>query len=144
MLQDQKLNEMPQAPKFRSLIGPSFILLGLGLGSGEVILWPYLTSNFGMGIIWGALLGITFQFFVNMEIERYALTRGESVFVGFARRFRWAPIWFIFSTLAGFVWPGIVAASAKLIGAVFGVDDTHFIAVGMLILMGIILTLGPV
>lgn len=144
MLQTQKVEDIPPSPRFRNLIGPSFILLGLGLGSGEVILWPYLTSNFGMGIIWGAILGITFQFFMNMEIERYALTKGESVFVGFARKFKWAPIWFIFSTLAGFIWPGIVAASAKLIGSVFGVEQTQFIAMGMLVLMGIILTLGPI
>lgn len=135
---------MPPAPRFRSLIGPSFILLGLGLGSGEVILWPYLTSNFGMGIIWGAILGITFQFFINMEIERYALARGESVFVGFSRLSRALPFWFIFSTFTGFAWPGIVAASAKLIGAIFGVGETHLIAIAMLVLMGAILTLGPV
>src|SRR3990172_10381373 len=147
---------MPSAPKLRKLLGPSFILLGLGLGSGEVILWPYLTSNFGMGIIWGAILGITFQFFINMEIERYALVRGESVFVGFSKLSRFLPFWFIFSTFAGFAWPGIVAASAKLIGAAFGVGETHFItvlntdipataviAIGMLLLMGAILTLGP-
>lgn len=139
-----RTEEMPRVPKFRSLIGPSFILLGLGLGSGEVILWPYLTSNFGMGIIWGAILGLTFQFFINMEIERYALARGESVFVGFAKLSKILPFWFIFSTFAGFAWPGIVAASAKLIGAVFGVEETYFIAILMLLLMGVILTLGPV
>lgn len=144
MLDEHKIREMPEPPKFKALLGPSFILLGLGLGSGEVILWPYLTANFGMGIIWAAVLGITLQFFINMEIERYSLVRGESVFVGFARKFKYAPVWFIFSTLAGFVWPGIVAASAKLIGAVFGIAETHFIAIGMLILMGLILTLGPV
>lgn len=144
MLEEQKVEKMPAALPFRKLLGPSFILLGLGLGSGEVILWPYLTSNFGMGIIWGAILGITFQFFMNMEIERYALTRGESVFVGFARKFKWAPVWFIFSTFAGFAWPGIVAASAKLIGAIFGVGQTQYIAIGMLIIMGVILTLGPI
>lgn len=144
MLDEHKIKEMPEPPRFRTLLGPSFILLGLGLGSGEVILWPYLTANFGMGIIWAAVLGITLQFFINMEIERYSLVRGESIFVGFARKFKYAPIWFIFSTLAGFVWPGIVAAAAKLIGAVFGVTETHFIAIGMLLLMGLILTLGPV
>ena len=144
MLQSHKIGEMPAPPRFRDLIGPSFILLGLGLGSGEVILWPYLASNYGLGIIWGAILGLTFQFFMNMEIERYALTRGESIFVGFARRLKWAPVWFIFSTLAGFVWPGIIAASAKLVGTIFGIADTHFIAIGMLILIGGILTLGPI
>ncbi len=141
---DHAIGQMPPPPRFRNLIGPSFILLGLGLGSGEIILWPYLTSNFGMGIIWGAVLGITLQFFINMEIERYSLVRGESIFVGFARKFRFLPAWFIFSTFAGFVWPGIVAASAKLIGAVLGATETHFIAIGMLILMGLILTLGPI
>lgn len=144
MLEEHGIGEMPPAPKFKKLLGPSFILLGLGLGSGEIILWPYLTANFGMGIIWAAILGITLQFFINMEIERYSLVRGESIFVGFARKFKYAPIWFIFSTLAGFVWPGIVAASAKLIGTVFGISETHFIAIGMLILMGLILTLGPI
>ncbi|KKR37871.1 MAG: hypothetical protein UT72_C0030G0001, partial [Candidatus Woesebacteria bacterium GW2011_GWB1_40_101] len=134
----------PQAPRFRQLLGPSFILLGLGLGSGEIILWPYLTSNFGMGIIWGAVLGITLQFFINMEIERYSLVRGESIFVGFARKLKWAPYWFIFSTFAGFAWPGIVAASAKLVGEAMGFSEMHLIAIAMLILMGVVLTLGPV
>ena len=58
--------ELPEAWPLRKLIGPSFIILGVGLGSGELILWPYLSSNFGLGIIWAAVLGITFQFFINM------------------------------------------------------------------------------
>lgn len=143
-MRDHEIQEMPPTPKFRQLLGPSFILLGLGLGSGEIILWPYLTSNFGMGIIWGAILGITLQFFINMEIERYSLVRGESIFVGFARKLKLAPFWFILSTFAGFAWPGIVAASARLVGVAIGVKETHYIAILMLVLMGIILTLGPV
>jgi hypothetical protein len=66
----QKYKEFPLAPPLKKILGPSFILLALGLGSGEVILWPYLTSNYGLGIVWGALVGITLQFFINMEIER--------------------------------------------------------------------------
>lgn len=135
---------MPDAPSLRMLIGPSFIILGLGLGSGEIILWPYLTSNFGMGIIWGALLGLTFQFFMNMEIERYALVHGESVFVGLARKIRFISVWFLVSTFIPWMWPGIVASSAKLIGSVFGIENTQFLAIGLLILMGCILSLGPI
>jgi len=97
MLADHKIEKMPEAPAFRKLLGPSFILLGLGLGSGELVLWPYLTSNFGMGIIWAAVLGVAMQFFMNMEIERYTLARGESIFVGFARLWRVFPFWFILS-----------------------------------------------
>lgn len=139
-----KTNILPRAPSLKKLIGPSFILLGLGLGSGEIILWPYLTSNYGMGIIWGALLGITFQFFMNMEIERYALAHGESVFVGLARKFRWISFWFLLSTFIPFVWPGIAASSAKLLGTVLGFSDTRNLSIIFLIIMGLILSLGPI
>lgn len=140
MLKKEK-KVMPPVLPLRKLIGPSFILLGLGLGSGEVILWPYLSSNWGLGIAWGALLGILFQFFINMEIERYTLLRGESVFVGLGRRWKMVPYWLIISTLVGFGWPGIIASSAFLFSSVFGGDST-FIAIGLLILIGIILAAG--
>ncbi len=139
-----KIASLPEPPKFVKLLGPSFIILGLGFGSGEIILWPYLVSNFGLGVIWAAVLGVLFQFFINMEIERYALVRGESIFVGFARLFRFLPIWFIFSTFIGFGWPGIIAASAQIFGHVAGVKDFKWIAILSLILIGIILTVGPV
>lgn len=141
-----RTNKMPKAIPLRKIIGPSFILLGLGLGSGEVILWPYLASNYGMGIIWGALLGLTFQFIMNMEIERYALARGESVFVGLARKVKALPIWFLLSTFLPWMWPGIVAASAAVLGHVFGIEKANnkYLAIVLLMAMGLILSLGPV
>lgn len=132
----------PKALPLKKLIGPSFVILALGLGSGEVILWPYLASNYGLGIAWGALLGITFQYFMNMEIERYALVKGESVFVGFARLWKKVPIWFIFSTFLGFGLPGIIAASAKVLSSVLEVDDLRWIAIPMLLIIGLILSSG--
>jgi len=143
-LEDHKLREMPPAPRLRDLIGPSFILLGLGLGSGELVLWPYLSGNYGMGIIWAAVLGVTLQFFMNMEIERYALARGESIFVGFARLSRFLPFWFIFSTLIPWIWPGIIASSSVLLGSLLGIENTALFSVILLVLVGLILTLGPV
>lgn len=139
-----EVKDLPQPPKFRKLLGPSFILLSLGLGSGELILWPYLSSNWGLGIIWGAVLGVTLQFFINMEIERYSLARGESIFVGFARKLSFLPLWFILSTFLAWIWPGIIATSARLIGEVIGFADFQLLAIGLLLLIGFILTLGPV
>lgn len=138
------VKEFPEAPPLRKILGPSFIILGLGLGSGEVILWPYLASRYGLGIIWGAIIGLTFQFFMNMEIERYALTRGESVFVGFARKLRILPFWFLVSTFIPWIWPGIIASSAKIIGSVFGVPQTQYLAIFFLVVIGIILSFGSV
>lgn len=134
--------ELPPSPSFKKLLGPSFVILALGLGSGEVILWPYLASNYGLGIAWGAVLGIAFQFFVNMEIERYALLKGESVFVGIDKLFWWAAYWFIFSTFIGFGLPGIIAASAHVLGNLTGITDFKWIAIAMLVAIGLILSLG--
>jgi hypothetical protein len=138
------INELPPPPSFRKLLGPSFIILGLGLGSGEVILWPYLTSHYGLGIIWGAVIGITFQFFMNMEIERYALVHGESVFVGLTRKVRFISYWFLLSTFLPWIWPGIIASSAKILSYVFGFSNSSYLAIILLIVIGLILSLGPV
>ena len=132
----------PQPIKFSKLLGPSFIILALGLGSGEIILWPFLVSKYGLGIAWGALLGITFQYFMNMEIERYSLIKGESVFVGMNKKFKLAAYWFIISTFIGFGIPGIVAASAKIFSHLFNLSDHKFVAMSFLALIGIILSSG--
>lgn len=132
----------PKPLPFMKLLGPSFIILALGLGSGEVILWPYLSANYGLGIAWGAVLGITFQYFMNMEIERYALVRGESVFVGLHRRFRGAAWWFIISTFIGFGLPGIIASSATVVSFIFGWESFRWVAVAFLIAIGLVLSFG--
>ncbi|MFC1787899.1 Nramp family divalent metal transporter [Patescibacteria group bacterium] len=132
----------PAPIPLRRLIGPSFIILALGLGSGEVILWPYLASNYGLGIAWGAVLGITFQYLINMEIERYALVKGESVFVGLAKFWRVAPYWFIVSTFIGFGLPGIIASSAKVFASLFGFESFSWLAIIFLLIIGFILSSG--
>lgn len=140
-----KKADMPAPFALRDLIGPSFIILGAGLGSGELILWPYLASNFGMGIIWAAVLGITFQFFINMEIERYTLVTGESIFVGLARKYgKFTPIWFILTTFIPWVWPGIAASSATVLARALGIPYSGLIGAGLLLLMGVLFGLGTV
>lgn len=134
--------DLPNAPRLGKAIGPSIVLLGLGLGTGELILWPYLVSNFGLGIIWAAIVGILMQYFINIEIERYSLIKGESIFVGFNRYFKAAPFWFIFSTFIPWIWPGIIASSGKIFGMTFGFSNYQLIAILLLILIGIILSVG--
>ncbi len=144
-LQALKIADLPDPPKLSKLIGPSFILLGMGLGSGEIILWPYLTSNFGMGIIWASIFGITLQFFLNMEISRYTLATGESVFVGLARKLGvLAPIWFLLSTYLPWMWPGIIASSGTVFAKAINIPYNKYFGILMLITIGIILSLGKV
>lgn len=134
--------DLPKAPSFWKILGPSFIFLGLSLGSGELILWPFLAANYGLGILWGAFLGITFQFFMNMEIERYALVYGESIFVGFWRLWRAWPVWFILSTFIAWGLPGFSAAASQILNKLFGIGNETLIAVFLLLLVGVILSLG--
>jgi len=144
-IKDIGIATLDKSPKFRKMVGPSFILLGMGLGSGELILWPYLSANFGLGIIWAAVIGITFQFFINMEIERYTLVNGESVFVGLARKLGTiSPVWFILSTVIPWMWPGIILSSATLIANVFGINHPDLMAIIMLLFIGTILSFGKV
>lgn len=134
--------DLHSPPKLQKLLGPSFIILGLGLGSGEIILWPYLSSNYGLGLVWAIVIGVTMQFFINMEVERHALIFGESVFVGFARWTRFLPLWFILSTFLGFGWPGIGLSGAVLFSNVFPQFSANSIGIILFLTIGLILTLG--
>ncbi len=135
---------LPTPPSLWKTLGPSFVLLGIALGSGELILWPYLTATYGLGLLWGGLLGITLQFFLNTEAMRYTLARGESVFVGFRKLGFFWPIWFIFSTFVPWSIPGFSSASASVLTTAFGITNTwdRPITIGLLIFTGILLSSG--
>ena len=133
---------LPKPPSLWKTIGPSFILLGLALGSGEVILWPYLAAHYGVGLLWGALLGISFQYLLNTEAMRYTLAWGESVFVGFRKLSVWITLWMIISTVIPWSLPGFSTASADILTTVFPVLPTQMLMIGSLLLTGLILTLG--
>ncbi|MDP3994245.1 MAG: Nramp family divalent metal transporter, partial [bacterium] len=129
-------------PKFLSTIGPSFILLGLALGSGELIMWPFLSAVWGMGLMWGAFLGISFQYVLNAEIMRYSLAKGESVFVGLRKMAPWLPVWFILSTFIPWSLPGFSSASSQIFANIFHLSNVKILAIVFLLVTGVVLTLG--
>lgn len=133
---------LPQPLRLKQIIGPSFILLGLALGSGELIFWPYLVSRWGLGLLWGAVLGITLQFLFNMEVIRYTLCWGESIFVGFWRLWRWWPVWFILSTFIPWSLPGFSSGAAEILVKLTGGEESFALAVFLLFFVGLILTWG--
>lgn len=108
-------NEVPRVPRLRHLIGPSVIALGMGLGSGEFLLWPNLITVNGYSIWWLFWVGVITQFIVLVEIERWTIATGESIFGGMARVGRVAlwPWFFLVATLAGFFWPGWASQSGE-------------------------------
>src|SRR5215218_8048843 len=67
------------------LIGPAMILVALGVGFGETYLWPRLVIVFGPDIRWLFTVGVVVQTVVMLEMARYAMATGESIFFGAAR-----------------------------------------------------------
>jgi hypothetical protein len=139
-----QLRPLPEAPTSTwRIIGPGVIAAGVGLASGEFILFPYIASQVGLVFVWAALIGLATQFFLNMEIERYTLATGETALTGFSRYWRhWGLVFAILTILAN-LWPGWATSSATLVTYLWG-GDVRWISIGMLLAIGLILTLAPV
>ena len=59
VLPPMEYKDMPEPLPLRKVLGPSVILAGVGLGSGEYILWPYISANAGIGFLYLAVVGVT-------------------------------------------------------------------------------------
>ena len=47
---------MPEPPRnYWRLVGPGIVAGGVGLSSGEFVLWPFIASQVGLVLLWGAL-----------------------------------------------------------------------------------------
>src|ERR687893_2526384 len=97
--------DLPEPRRLRNYMGASVILLATALGSGELILWPYITSQVGLALVWLSVVGITVQWFLNMEIERYTLATGETALTGFSRYWRHWGLFFGILIYFANLWP---------------------------------------
>jgi len=59
--------------------------MALAQGSGELIWWPYLVAKYGLTFLWLLVPACLLQYPLNVEIGRYTLLTGESIFRGFYR-----------------------------------------------------------
>ena len=125
------------------IVGPGIVAAGVGISSGEFILWPYIASQAGLVFLWAAVLGILTQLFLNLEIERYTLATGETALTGFNRFWKHWGLVFAVLVYFGNLWPGWALSSATLATFLFGGNPTY-IALGILLVIGVALTLAPV
>jgi hypothetical protein len=142
---EAEVRELPEAPRsLLRIVGPGIVGAGVGLASGEFILWPYIASQVGLVFLWGALLGVVIQWFLNMEIERYTLATGETALSGFNRLWRHWGLVFVGMVVLANAWPGWATSSATLFTYLFGGGPINAIAIGLLLAIGLALTLAPV
>jgi len=147
-----RYRNLPEPVPLRRMIGPSIMLAGLALGSGEFILWPYITYRSGFVFFWACLLGVTTQYFMNMEIARWTLATGESAITGFCRISRhWGPVFLALNIIPWMI-PAWSKGAAQLVSWLIwpeqaGTGHSPYVtelSVGGLIVCGLILTAGPV
>jgi hypothetical protein len=119
-LPELEIKPLPKAPHWKQALGVGVITIGLAIGTGELIMWPHLVVKFGLGILWGAFLGLTFQYFINQEVARRTLATGESFFTSSIRLSPYLmPFWLV-SALLLYVWPGWAGALGTTLSALFG------------------------
>jgi len=141
-----EVRELPEPEGLRKYMGASVIITATALGSGELILWPYITTQVGLGLAWLMVLGVTLQFFLNMEIERYTLVTGETAVTGFSRM--WLPWGFIF-VLGGILpntWPGWASSGATVFTFIFGLNESAIPLISTIFLLsiGLSVSISPV
>jgi hypothetical protein len=135
---------MPEPLPLGRVLGPSVILAGLGVGSGEYIIWPFMTATVGTVFLWAAVLSVTVQYFLNMEIERYTLATGETAVSGFVRFWKpWGVIFCVF-TIVPNMWPGWGTSGVTILTFLMGGGNVPLITIGVLVASGIALTTSPI
>jgi hypothetical protein len=138
--------DLPEPVPMKYVLGPSVLLLAGAIGSGEFVLWPYITSQVGLAVVWLVIVGVLTQYFLNMEIERYTLITGETAVTGFTRLWKpWSWL-FIVMTVVPWMWPGWATGGTTTLSFVFGFseDAVPWITIGVLALIGAVLTVSPV
>ena len=145
-LPEMENRDLPDPQPLRKYLGASVILLATALGSGELILWPYITSQAGVGLLWLAFVGFTAQYFINMEVERYTLATGETAVTGFSRMWIGWGIFFILGSVLPNTFPGWASSAATMFGYLFGLSEGAVPIVTTIFLLAIALsvTVSPV
>lgn len=120
-LEPMPIRKLPDAPPSMHILGPTVFLVALGVGIGESYLWPRLVLVFGEDIRWLFLIGVTLQAVVLLEMSRYAMATGESIFFGAARVFKPLMWLFFVSAIMIYIWPGHLSAGATAFESLTGI-----------------------
>jgi hypothetical protein len=128
------IRKLPEAPQAAHIVGPAMILVALGVGLGETFLWPRLVIVFGPEIRWLFLLGVIVQTVVMLEMARYAMATGESIFFGAARVFQPLMWLFFLTAIAVYIWPGHLSAGADAFESLTGISWQVSAPIGLVII----------
>ena len=102
---------MPAFPGWRLALGPGIVWMALAQGSGELIWWPYLIAKYGLTFLFLLIPACLLQYPLNVEIGRYTMLTGESIFRGFFRLSRGLGVLLWALMTLSFLWFGAFASA---------------------------------
>ncbi len=85
--------------------------MALAQGSGELIWWPYMVAKYGLSFLFLLIPACLLQYPLSLEIGRYTLITGESIFHGFFRLSRGLGILLWALMTLSFLWFGAFASA---------------------------------
>ena len=145
-----RLGKLPKPPKASHFLGPGIVLAAMGIGMGEMVMWPRMALMWGPGVLWLALIGFTIQYFVQKEMSRWVTATGESFLqatarIGYKKIFSWL---FFFSAPIVYFWPGWIGTAGQILsnalGDPFGKMSWQIFAVLGVAAVLVLLTVSPV
>ncbi len=80
-----EVKDMPKFPGWAAMFGPGLVWAGLSQGSGELIWWPYVVAKYGTYFLGWLFIWAFLQYWINLEIARYTMATGESIYEEFHR-----------------------------------------------------------
>ena len=124
-LPDWEVAELPAPPRYKfglafaGILGPGIIALGASIGSGEWLLGPAITAQYGGTLLWIATIAIVLQAVLNTEAIRYTLYTGEPMLSGYMRCKPGPRFWAVFYSGIDFfgIWPGWAMTAATALAA---------------------------
>ena len=102
---------LPAFPGWWLALGPGIVWMALAQGSGELIWWPYIIAKYGLTFLFLLIPACLLQYPLNVEIGRYTLLTGESIFHGFIRLNRAFGIFLWILMSLSFLWFGAFASA---------------------------------
>lgn len=128
------------------ILGPSLIVLGISLGSGEWMSGPLAVARYGFrGIGWVILISAILQVFYNVELARFTVATGEAPMVAFGRvppgYWLWVPLALVAFYMAFLLGGWTVSAGGSLFALFAGrpygpaeLEQVRLMGIGLLVL----------
>lgn len=130
--------ELPKPFHWSKALGVGVVVMGLAIGTGELIMWPHIVTKYGIHLLWLALIGILAQYFINQEVARHALATGESFFTSSSRIFAPFAFFWMISAVLMYIWPGWASSIGTMLHELMGFGSYQnwaLVALGLVLLL---------